>query len=68
VLHQGVTSVFTLLTLFFLLRDGDAINDQLHRAVTRTFGARGAIMCAQATPRCAPRWTGWFWSELVRAL
>jgi predicted PurR-regulated permease PerM len=49
VLHQGVTSVFTLLTLFFLLRDGGAINDQLHRAVTRTFGARGAIMCAQAT-------------------
>ena len=49
VLHQGVTFVFTLLMLFFLLRDGDAINVQLHRAVTRAFGARGAIMCAQAT-------------------
>ncbi len=49
VLHRGVTSVFTLLALFFLLRDGDTINAQMHRAVTRSFGVRGAIMCAQAT-------------------
>jgi predicted PurR-regulated permease PerM len=48
VLHRGVTSVFTLLTLFFLLRDGETINDQLHRAVARAFGPRGRIIGAQA--------------------
>ena len=49
VLHRGVGSAFTLLTLFFLLRDGEIINGQLHRAVTRAFGRRGAVVCAQVT-------------------
>jgi len=47
ILHRGATSVFTLLTLFFLLRDGETISGQLHRAVTRAFGGRGAVVCAQ---------------------
>jgi predicted PurR-regulated permease PerM len=49
VLHRAVTSVFTLLTLFFLLRHGETISGQLHRAVTRAFGPRGAAVCAQST-------------------
>jgi predicted PurR-regulated permease PerM len=49
VLHRAVTSVFTLLALFFLLRHGDTISGQLHRAVTRAFGSRGAAVCAQST-------------------
>jgi predicted PurR-regulated permease PerM len=41
-------SVFTLLTLFFLLRDGEAISGQLYRAATRAFGDRGGIVATQA--------------------
>jgi predicted PurR-regulated permease PerM len=48
VLHRGAMSVFTLLALFFLLRDGEAIGGQLYRAATRAFGERGGIVGAQA--------------------
>jgi predicted PurR-regulated permease PerM len=47
VLHRGVTSVFTLLALFFLLRDGDSIVRQLRRAAERTFGHRGGTVGVQ---------------------
>jgi predicted PurR-regulated permease PerM len=47
VLHRGVTSIFTLLTLFFLLRDGEAISAQLYRAANRAFGDRGGIVGTQ---------------------
>jgi predicted PurR-regulated permease PerM len=48
VLHRGASSVFTLLALFFLLRDGETIGAQLYRAATRAFGERGRIVGAQA--------------------
>jgi predicted PurR-regulated permease PerM len=48
VLHRSVTPVFTLLTLFFLLRDGENISHQLHQAMARAIGPRGTVVCAQA--------------------
>lgn len=48
VLHRSALSVFTLLTLFFLLRDGETISGQLYRAATRAFGEHGGIVGAQA--------------------
>jgi predicted PurR-regulated permease PerM len=40
-LHELTMFAFTLLTLFFLLRDGDALAAQLRRAGTRAFGPHG---------------------------
>jgi predicted PurR-regulated permease PerM len=39
-LHHVVSWVFTMLTLFFLFRDGDTIARQMHCAATRAFGYR----------------------------
>jgi predicted PurR-regulated permease PerM len=47
-LHRVLTSAFTLLALFFLLRDGETIANQLHRAAVRAFGERGGRVGAQA--------------------
>ncbi len=41
VLHELGVFGFTLLTLFFLLRDGDVLAGQLQRAGTRAFGPHG---------------------------
>jgi predicted PurR-regulated permease PerM len=39
---QGLTSfVFTLLTLFFLFKEGEAVTRQVRRAADRAFGPRG---------------------------
>jgi predicted PurR-regulated permease PerM len=47
VLHRVVLFIFTILTLFFLFRDGDALIDQMYRAANRTFGHRGGAVGAQ---------------------
>jgi predicted PurR-regulated permease PerM len=39
--------VFTLLTLFFLFREGDALTRQLHRAAARAFGPAGERLAQQ---------------------
>ena len=41
VAHRLVLFGFTLLTLFFLFRDGDAVSDQMLVASRRSFGAAG---------------------------
>ena len=41
VIHRLVLFGFTLLTLFFLFRDGDVLTDQLRRASHRAFGPGG---------------------------
>lgn len=40
-LHRAVLFGFTLLTLFFLFRDGDTVRDQMLRASRRAFGPSG---------------------------
>ncbi len=40
-LHRLLLFVFTLLTLFFLFRDGDRLTAQMRRASHRAFGPRG---------------------------
>jgi predicted PurR-regulated permease PerM len=40
-LHRMVLFGFTLLTLFFLFRDGDRVAEQMRRAGQRAFGAAG---------------------------
>ncbi|HQT76198.1 MAG TPA: AI-2E family transporter [Rhodopila sp.] len=39
--HRAVLFVFTLLTLFFLFKKGDTVNQQLKRASARAFGPSG---------------------------
>jgi predicted PurR-regulated permease PerM len=41
VLHRVVIFLFTLLTLFFLFRDGSALANQMRALSDRVFGARG---------------------------
>jgi predicted PurR-regulated permease PerM len=41
VAHRAVLFGFTLLTLFFLFKDGDQVNAQLQRASARAFGPAG---------------------------
>ncbi|HWJ68772.1 MAG TPA: AI-2E family transporter [Sphingobium sp.] len=48
VLHRAVIFVFTLLTLFFLLRDRDAIIAQISRAGDRLLGPTGERIGRQA--------------------
>lgn len=48
VLHRAVIFAFTLLTLFFLLRDRDAILAQCRRAGDRMFGTAGERIGLQA--------------------
>ena len=47
VLHRLVLFGFTLLTLFFLFRDGNELNDRLLRASRRTFGPPGETVGRQ---------------------
>ncbi len=42
IVHRGVLFGFTLLTLFFLFRDGNGVNTQMLRASNRAFGPAGA--------------------------
>jgi len=46
-LHRAVLFAFTLLTLFFLFRDGQALSKQLRRASLRAFGRRGERVSKQ---------------------
>ena len=46
-LHGLVQFGFTILTLFFLFRDSDALGRQLSRAAVRAFGHRGGTVGAQ---------------------
>ena len=46
-LRRAVLFVFTILTLFFLFRDGDSLADQMYRAADRTIGHRGAAVGKQ---------------------
>ena len=46
-LHGLVQFGFTILTLFFLFRDGDALGRQMSRAAVRAFGHRGGTVGAQ---------------------
>lgn len=39
--HRVVLFAFTLLTLFFLFKDGDTVTDQMRRASARAFGPGG---------------------------
>lgn len=39
--HRAVLFAFTLLTLFFLFKDGDTVTDQMRRASARAFGPGG---------------------------
>jgi predicted PurR-regulated permease PerM len=39
--HRAVLFGFTLLTLFFLFKDGDQVTDQMQRASARAFGPAG---------------------------
>ena len=39
--HRLTAFVFTLLTLFFLFREGHRLTEQIRRAATRAFGLRG---------------------------
>lgn len=39
--HRVVLFLFTLLTLFFLFRDGDTLTEQMRRASSRAFGPAG---------------------------
>jgi predicted PurR-regulated permease PerM len=48
VAHRGVVFGFTLLTLFFLLRDRDALIAQARIAAVRLFGATGERVAEQA--------------------
>jgi predicted PurR-regulated permease PerM len=41
IVHRGVLFVFTLLTLFFLFKDGDRLTEQLLQASARAFGPAG---------------------------
>ncbi len=41
IVHRAVLFGFTLLTLFFLFKDGDAVTAQLQRASQRAFGPSG---------------------------
>ncbi len=41
VAHRLTMFVFTLLTLFFLLKEAESVTRQMRRAAARTFGARG---------------------------
>ncbi len=41
VTRRLTTFVFTLLTLFFLFKEGDTVSTQMRRAATRTFGRHG---------------------------
>jgi predicted PurR-regulated permease PerM len=41
VAHRAVLFAFTLLTLFFLFKDGDRLTDQMQRASARGFGPSG---------------------------
>lgn len=45
--HRGVVFGFTLLTLFFLFRDGRALMDQMRRAGHRAFGPHGERIARQ---------------------
>ncbi len=45
--HRAVLFGFTLLTLFFLFRDGDALVAQMHRAGRRLFGPSGEALGEQ---------------------
>lgn len=46
-LRRVVLFVFTILTLFFLFRDGDSLADQMYRGADRAFGHRGAAVGKQ---------------------
>ena len=48
-LHRVTVFVFTLLTLFFLFRDGRTVMAQLRRAGARAFGPSGERVAAQVT-------------------
>ena len=48
VAHRGVVFGFTLLTLFFVLRDRDALLEQGRRAVLKLFGPAGERVGTQA--------------------
>jgi predicted PurR-regulated permease PerM len=41
IVHRAVLFAFTLLTLFFLFRDGDKLSEQMQRASARAFGPAG---------------------------
>ena len=41
VLHRATQFAFTLVALFFLFRDGDALSAQVHAAAAKLFGAHG---------------------------
>jgi predicted PurR-regulated permease PerM len=45
--HRFVLFAFTLLTLFFLFRDGDRLTAQMHRASRRLFGPHGEQIADQ---------------------
>lgn len=45
--HRFVLFGFTLLTLFFLFRDGDRLTAQMHRASRRLFGPNGERIAEQ---------------------
>ncbi len=46
-IHRVTLFVFTLLTLFFLFRDGRTLTQQMRRAGTRVFGPSGERVAAQ---------------------
>ncbi|NWO96593.1 AI-2E family transporter, partial [Escherichia coli] len=48
VVHRAVVFGFTLLTLFFVLRDRDALIEQGRRAVLKLFGPTGERVGSQA--------------------
>ena len=41
IIHRVVLFLFTLLTLFFLFRDGESLSEQMRRASSRAFGPAG---------------------------
>ena len=45
--HRAVLFGFTLLTLFFLFKDGDSVNNQLKQASPRAFGPAGERISRQ---------------------
>ena len=47
VMHRSVQFFFTLLTLFFLLRHGVSVADQIARASNRAFGPKGEQVARQ---------------------
>ncbi|MDF7674968.1 AI-2E family transporter [Acetobacteraceae bacterium ESL0709] len=45
--HRSILFIFSLLTLFFLLKDGDTVIEQCLRASQRLFGSQGETIAAQ---------------------